>query len=157
MKNKIDKGMIDISNKPSTDREAIAKAILEFKRKPFELFVKEGSPKGNVFEAAKIAGIFAAKNTANIIPLCHPLLLSKVDISFELIEDKYQIEITSLVKINGKTGVEMEALTAVTVAALTIYDMTKCIDKSIVIKDVKLIFKKGGKSGLYKILGEINE
>ena len=140
-------GMVDIGKKEATEREAQAEGVIYLKINVIGLIKKNKIPKGNVLEAARIAGIFAAKNTPEIIPLCHPIPIEFLDIEFLLHKNK--IIITALVKGSAKTGFEMEALTAVTVAALTIYDMTKPLDKDIVISDIKLLKKSGGKSGIY--------
>ncbi len=144
------KGMIDISEKSVTKRVAVACATLKFAASAFKTLLTKGSPKGDVFETAKVAGIMAAKSTPDIIPMCHPLELSKVSISYKINKAKHQIVVTSEVSCFGRTGVEMEALAAVTVAALTIYDMMKWADKGIVITDVMLLQKSGGKSGIFK-------
>ncbi len=142
-------GMVDISQKTVTTRRAVASAAVIFDAKAFALLVKEGSPKGNLFETARIAGIMAAKKTPEIIPLCHPLSLDKVKVDIEVIRPKKAVKITSEIVSTGKTGVEMEALAAVSAAALTIYDMMKWAGQSMVISDVKLLHKSGGKSGIY--------
>ena len=141
--------MVDISQKDITVRTAIANASVTFDQKAFSLLLKQGSPKGNLFETARIAGIMAAKATPNIIPLCHPLNLDKVKIDIEIIKIKKSIRITSEVVSTGKTGVEMEALAAVSAAALTIYDMMKWTGQTMTIAEVKLLHKSGGKSGTY--------
>ncbi len=141
--------MVDVSKKEITNRTA--KAVGEIKMKPETLnMIKAGNiKKGAVIETARIAGITAAKKTSDLIPMCHPLLLSSIKVDFELeYEDK--IKIKSEVKNSGQTGVEMEALTAVNIAALTIYDMIKAVDKSMEIGSIKLIYKAGGKSGVYE-------
>ena len=143
-------GMVDISDKAVTKRRAVATAVISFEKKAFELFIKQGSPKGNVLETAKIAGIMAAKSTPSILPLCHPLALDKVKVDFEIKKSQYTIVSTAEVVSTGKTGVEMEALTAVSVACLTIYDMMKWAGQSMMISDVKLVHKSGGKSGVYE-------
>lgn len=142
-------GMVDISQKDVTKRVAVASATLKMGGKAFKILLTEGSPKGDVFETAKVAGIMAAKSTPDIIPMCHPLALSKVAINYKINRAKNSIIITSEVACLGRTGVEMEALAAVSIAALTIYDMMKWADKGIVISDVKLLSKSGGKSGNY--------
>ncbi|HOW36099.1 MAG TPA: cyclic pyranopterin monophosphate synthase MoaC [Candidatus Omnitrophota bacterium] len=144
------KGMVDISQKSVTKRVAIATATVKFPPKAFKALLKKGSPKGDVFETAKVAGIMAAKNTPTIIPMCHPLELSKVAVSFEVDKKKRSVTVQSEVSCLGRTGVEMEALTAVTIAALTIYDMMKWSDHGIAISDVRLLSKSGGKSGFYR-------
>ena len=142
-------GMIDISQKKVTKRVAIASARITMSSKAFKLLLTEGSPKGDVFETAKVAGIMAAKSAPTLIPLCHPLELSRVKMAFALDAKRHSVITTSEVICWGRTGVEIEALTAVSVAALTIYDMMKWADKGMVISDVQLLHKSGGKSGLY--------
>jgi len=151
--NKQSAGMIDVSHKDITKRVAIATATITMNASTFKALMGKGSPKGDVFETAKVAGIMAAKSTPQIIPLCHPLQLSKVSVTFDIDKKKRSIKIQSEVVYLGKTGVEMEALTAVCAAALTIYDMMKWTDKGMVISNVKLLFKAGGKSGEYKRKG----
>ena len=141
--------MVDISNKKTTSREARAVAIIKFSFKTFKKIVLDDSPKGSIFNTAILAGTLAAKKTHELIPLCHSLSLSYVKIQFEISKNKNLIEITSEACSIGKTGVEMEALTAVSVAALTIYDMCKSLDKEITITDIKLKHKSGGKSGIF--------
>lgn len=141
--------MVDISAKVATLRTARATAQILMGKKAFEALVSGGSPKGDVFETAKIAGIMAAKATPAIIPLCHPLELSKVKIVIETSPKDYSVAVTSEVVCNGRTGVEMEALTAASVAVLTIYDMMKWADQDMVISQVKLIHKSGGKGGTF--------
>lgn len=141
--------MVDVSNKEETTRIAVASGIISMCNEAFSL-VKSGSiKKGDVLGVARIAGIMAAKKVAEIIPLTHPLMISKVTVDFSFLDNKNSIEIVSTVGITGKTGVEMEALTAVSAAALTIYDMCKAVDKSMVIGDIKLQSKSGGKSGTF--------
>ncbi len=142
-------GMVDISSKDTTRRTAVASAVLRMSKTAFNAFIKIGSPKGDVLETTKVAAVMAAKSTPNIIPLCHPLELGKVKVDFQI--DKTRRAITVIVEVVyiGKTGVEMEALTAATAAALTIYDMMKWADKSMIITDVMLRYKSGGKSGIY--------
>ena len=143
-------GMVDISSKDVTHRVARAGATIKMGKKAFMILMREGSPKGDVFETAKIAGVMAAKATPQFIPMCHPLELSKVAISFAVDEKKYAVTILSEIQYLGRTGVEMEALAAVSVSALTIYDMMKWADKGMTITDVKLLYKSGGKSGEYQ-------
>lgn len=143
-------GMVDITAKEITFRTAMASATVTMSAKAFKAFMNEGSPKGNVLETARIAGIMAAKNTPAIIPMCHPLELGKANITFRTDLKKFSITIVSEIVYVGKTGVEMEALTAVCAAALTIYDMMKWADKGILISGVKLLKKTGGKSGDYE-------
>ncbi len=151
--NKIDhkqkKGMVDISGKDVTKRVAIACAKITMSNAAFKTLLKEGSPKGNVFETAKVAGVMAAKLTPQLIPMCHPLELNKATVTYEIDKKKSAIIIKAEVSYVGRTGVEMEAMVAATTAALTIYDMMKWADKAMIISDVKLLHKSGGKSGTY--------
>lgn len=141
--------MVDVGNKDVTQREAIARG--EVRMQPTTLAaIRDGDvPKGDVLATARIAGIMAAKRTPEIIPLCHTLLLTKVAVDFELDEAESRVLISATVRCRGQTGVEMEALTAVSAAALTIYDMTKALEKTMVIGEVRLVEKRGGKSGDY--------
>jgi len=150
MKSKIKKGMVDVGGKEVTQRVAVAEATIKLGKTAFDELINEQCPKGNVLETAKVAGIMAVKKTPDIIPLCHPLEISKANVTFESNQEASEIRIQSEVSYAGKTGVEMEALAAVTVAALTIYDMMKYADKSMVIKNIQLLSKSGGKSGDYK-------
>jgi cyclic pyranopterin phosphate synthase len=143
-------GMVDISNKSITARSALASATIKMSASAFKILMTSGSPKGDVFETAKVAAIMAAKSTPAIIPLCHPLVLNKVNIRFETDKKTSMISVIAQVKSDGKTGVEMEALTAVSVGCLTIYDMMKWADKNMVIGEIKLLEKSGGQSGDYK-------
>ncbi len=143
-------GMVDISNKNITARSALASATIKMSASAFKILMTSGSPKGDVFETAKVAAIMAAKSTPAIIPLCHPLVLNKVNIRFETDKKTSMISVIAQVKSDGKTGVEMEALTAVSVGCLTIYDMMKWADKNMVIGEIKLLEKSGGQSGDYK-------
>lgn len=139
--------MVDISNKIETLRIAKAQAVLAFDQEVYDI-VKHGTvKKGDILSVAQVAGIMAAKNTSTIIPMCHPLLLDSIDITYEFNDNAHEVTIISTVKLTGKTGVEMEALTAASVTALTIYDMTKALDKLTIIKEIKLLEKSGGKSG----------
>ena len=142
--------MVDVGAKPLTERMAVARGYVYMKKETFNLIQKGKMAKGDVFNVAKLAGIMAAKKTSEIIPLCHPLNITSVDIDFRPDSKKNRIEIESRVKITGQTGVEMEALTAVSAAALTIYDMCKAVDKEMVISDIMLMEKRGGKSGIFK-------
>ncbi len=142
--------MVDVSEKNGTVRIASAHAKVTMSEEAFKLATGGGGKKGDVFGTAKIAGIMAAKKTSELIPLCHPLNIEGCDILFKTDEKENSIDIISSVKISGKTGVEMESLTAVSVAALTVYDMLKAADKCIEISDIYLISKEGGKSGTYK-------
>ncbi len=143
-------GMVDVSQKDITERYAKACANVHLGERAFNILMKKGSPKGDVFETAKIAGIMAAKSTFQMIPLCHPLGLNKIEVSFETDQNHHSVTIYAEIKCQGRTGVEMEALSAVTIAALTIYDMMKWAEKGMVIRDIKLLQKSGGKSGEYK-------
>ena len=142
--------MVDVSEKNDTVRTASAHAKVTMSKEAFKLAVGGGGKKGDVFGTAKIAGITAAKKTSELIPLCHPLNIEGCDIVFNPEEKDNSVDIISTVKISGKTGVEMESLTSVTAAALTVYDMLKAADKSIEISEIYLISKEGGKSGTYK-------
>jgi|TARA_B100002003_G_C13791436_1_gene391318 cyclic pyranopterin phosphate synthase len=139
--------MVDISDKPDTRRQAVAKGTVRMQ--PTTLArLKEGKiAKGDVLSVAKIAGIMAAKQTPDLIPLCHPILIEKTDIEFTLDEKSSTVEITATVESTGKTGVEMEALTATATTALTIYDMCKAVDRGMKIENIRLVGKSGGKSG----------
>jgi cyclic pyranopterin phosphate synthase len=141
--------MVDTSGKEPTAREATAEAVIVLSAEAFAAVAEGSAPKGDVLAAARIAGIMAAKKTPELIPLCHQIALSKAEIAFEMQQDKNAIRIAATVKTVAETGVEMEALTAVTLAALTIYDMTKAIDKAAHIEAVRLLTKTGGKSGTY--------
>ena len=141
--------MVDVSDKPVTDREASAEAIIVLSAEAFTAAKSGNAPKGDVLATARIAGIMAAKRTPDLIPLCHPIAVSKAEVAFEWIDERNAVRIVAAVKTSGQTGVEMEALMAASVAALTIYDMIKGIDKSAVIETVRLLAKSGGKSGDY--------
>lgn len=149
-----DKGdaqMVDVSDKNNTAREAKAGAVVLMKPETLELIVSGSHKKGDVLAVARVAGIQAAKKCWELIPLCHPLMLSKVSIELTPNQEKSCIEIIATAKLNGKTGVEMEALTAASIAALTIYDMCKAVDRFMRIDNVQLLEKKGGKSGHWKL------
>lgn len=139
--------MVDVSAKADTVREARAEAYIHMAPETLQMILSGQHYKGDVFATARIAGIQAAKRTWELIPLCHPLLLSKVEVSLTALPETNQVRIESLCKLSGKTGVEMEALTAASVAALTIYDMCKAVQKDMVIETVRLLEKSGGKSG----------
>lgn len=138
--------MVDVSSKPESHRQAVASVLV--KMKPGTLKKVKNNPKGNPLEISRVAGIAAAKRTADLIPLCHPLLLSHIDVRAEFC--KNGIAISATVRSTGSTGVEMEALTGASVAALTVYDMCKAVDHEIVITDLKLLYKSGGKSGEFR-------
>ena len=139
--------MVDVSNKDNTTREAKAGARVVMQAETLELIVSGSHKKGDVLAVARIAGIQAAKKCSDLIPLCHPLMLSKVSVELTPNNEKCCIDIIATAKLNGKTGVEMEALTAASIAALTVYDMCKAVDRFMRIDNVQLIEKKGGKSG----------
>jgi len=141
--------MVDVSEKPETVREAVAQGVVVMEPETFELIRGQKVKKGNVLETARIAGVMAAKKTADLIPMCHPLSISHVQVDFFPNADTHSIRIESAVRVKGQTGVEMEALTAVSVAALTIYDMCKSYDRAMTITDVFLLRKSGGKSGTF--------
>lgn len=143
--------MVDVSGKPDTQREAVAKCLVRMKAATLERLKKKNVPKGDVLAVAQLAGIMAAKQTPQIIPLCHPILIGEVKVDFSLDEENGAVEITAAVKSLGKTGVEMEALTAAAVAALTVYDMCKAVDRGIQIGNLRLVGKSGGKSGIIKL------
>lgn len=143
-------GMVDVGGKSITERYALASADVRLGPKAFEAFLSGACPKGDVLETARVAGILAAKATPQIIPMCHPLELNKVNIDFEINKKTFMITVAAEVKCFGRTGVEMEALTAASVAALTIYDMMKWAGKDMSISEVKLLEKRGGKSGDFK-------
>lgn len=139
--------MVDISQKPDTEREAVAKGVVRMQPSTLKLIKQGGTAKGDVLATAQLAGIMAAKQTHNLIPLCHPILIGDIKLEFALDEAKSLVEITTTVKSIGKTGVEMEALTATAIAALTIYDMCKAVDRGIRIENIRLVKKSGGRSG----------
>ena len=140
--------MVDVSGKEPTDRTAVAAGTVRMQPSTVEAIRTGGVPKGDVLAVAQVAGILAAKRTSEIVPMCHPLALTGVDIRFALRDDAVDVE--AAVRCRGETGVEMEALHAVTAAALTIYDMCKALEKGMVISDVRLLEKTGGKSGDYR-------
>ena len=139
--------MVDVSAKMDTEREAVARGLVLMKPETLELVSEGGISKGEVLSVARVAGIMAAKHTPSLVPMCHPLLLTHVEVNLRLDTDISAIEITATVRTTGKTGVEMEALTAVTGSALTVYDMCKAVDKAMRIEKVRLVRKTGGKSG----------
>jgi len=139
--------MVDVSQKDDTERVAVAQAVVRMQLETLRAIQGGGIRKGDVLAVAQVAGIMGAKQTPSLIPMCHPLMLTAVDVKFDFDEDNPGIIITAQVKTTGKTGVEMEAITAVTVAALTVYDMAKAVDRWMEITDVKLVEKAGGKSG----------
>jgi cyclic pyranopterin phosphate synthase len=142
--------MVDVTDKSDTVREAVAQATVTMQKETLRRIMDRQIEKGEVLGVAQTAGIMAAKKTAELIPMCHPLNITSVEMEFLPHEAASQIEVRAQVKITGKTGVEMEALVAVSVASLTIYDMCKAIDRGITISDIKLLRKSGGKSGRYE-------
>jgi cyclic pyranopterin phosphate synthase len=139
--------MVDVTAKNDTLREAVARGAVRMKAETLALIQSGGVPKGDVLAVAQVAGVMAAKRTHELIPMCHPLLLSAVDVRLEPDEKESAVQITATVRTTGKTGVEMEALTAVAVAALTIYDMCKAVDRGMRVEGVRLARKSGGRSG----------
>jgi len=139
--------MVDVSAKPSTDREALAECIVRMAPATVRA-VREGTPKGDALQVARVAGIMAAKRTSELIPLCHPLALTSVDVDFELLDDG--VRVLARARVTGRTGVEMEALTAAAVAGLTLIDMTKGVERGVSIESVRLLEKSGGRSGTWK-------
>jgi len=142
--------MVDVTKKAATDREAVAIGSVLMKKETLGLITDDKIAKGNVFETARLAGIMAAKKTDDLIPLCHPLMITSVSVDFKPVRTKGRVDITTKVKCSGQTGVEMEALTAASIAALTIYDMCKAVDKGMIISEIMLLEKRGGKSGEWK-------
>jgi cyclic pyranopterin phosphate synthase len=140
--------MVDVGDKPITDREAVARGTITMSREALRLIRRGEVKKGDPLQAARLAGILAAKQTSSLIPLCHPLPLTSVDL--DLIPTPHGYIIEARVRTSARTGVEMEALTAVAVAALTVYDMVKAVDRAMVIGDIRLMLKSGGRSGLYQ-------
>ena len=142
--------MVDVTHKGDTVRSATARGRIRVSRQVFEAVKAGTAAKGDVLGVARVAGIMAAKRTPELIPMCHPLMLTKVSVDFFLDEDKLEIEAVCTAKLTGRTGVEMEALTGVSVALLTIYDMCKALDRGMIIGDICLMDKSGGKSGHYE-------
>jgi cyclic pyranopterin phosphate synthase len=142
--------MVDVTEKEATERTAVASAVVLLRQRTVDMILKREMSKGNVLETARIAGIMAAKKTAELIPMCHPLNLSHAQVDFFPETDPARVTIRARVRLTGRTGVEMEALTAVTVAALTLYDMCKAVDREMRITDVQLMEKTGGKSGTFR-------
>jgi len=139
--------MVDITEKPDTHRQAMARGLVRMQPATLELIKQGQMAKGDVLSVAQLAGIMAAKRTPDLIPLCHPILIGDVRIEFKIDDKESTVEITATVESTGKTGVEMEALTATAVAALTIYDMGKAVDRGMRIESIRLVKKSGGKSG----------
>lgn len=155
-----DKGnarMVNVGNKASTQREAIAAGRVLVNQQTYELIRTGGCKKGDVLTVAQLAGIMGAKRTPDLIPLCHPILISSVDVHLSLEDAPYRVEIQATVKCAGQTGVEMEALTAVSTAALTVYDMCKAVQRDMVIDQIRLLKKSGGKSGVFERKDDMNE
>ena len=142
--------MVDVSGKAETEREARAAGSVKMARATYELVRTGQGPKGDIFTVAKIAGIMGAKKTHDLIPLCHPLPITHIDVTFDFDDEASTVHITSSVRTRGQTGVEMEALTCATVTALTVYDMCKAVDKGIELGPFFLLEKSGGKSGTYR-------
>ncbi len=146
--------MVDVGGKENTRRVAVARGVVKMQPETLARILDNRMEKGDVFGVARLAGIMAAKKTSDLIPLCHPLLLNSITVKFSPDSDNSRVEIEATVKVNGQTGVEMEALTAVSIAALTIYDMCKAVDKTMTVDAVRLIEKKGGRSGHFINPGE---
>ena len=142
--------MVDVSAKDDSERVAIARAVVSMQPETLALIKSGGIKKGDVLAVAQVAGIMGAKQTSSLVPMCHPLMLTSVDLNFEIDDENSCIIITSVVKTTGKTGVEMEAITGAAVAAITIYDMAKAVDRWMEISEIKLLEKWGGKSGHVK-------
>jgi len=142
--------MVDVSDKAVTLREATAGGLVVMEPATLTLIMEGKAPKGDVLAAARIAGIMAAKRTHELVPLCHPLMISKISVDLRPEPDRSAIAVTATVAVEGRTGVEMEALTAVSVACLTLYDMVKAVDRAMRITDIRLIAKSGGRSGDYR-------
>ena len=143
--------MVDVTGKAETARVAVAKGLVRMQPATFRLIQRGGTAKGDVLSVAQLAGIMAAKKTPDLIPLCHPILIGNVSIEFHPDEANSTIEITATVESTGKTGVEMEALTATAITALTIYDMCKAVDRAMKIENIRLVRKSGGKSGTIEL------
>ena len=145
--------MVDVSDKDTVKRTATAKGSVYMQPETLLLITNDGVKKGDVLSVAQLAGIIGAKKTSDLIPLCHPLNLSSVKVDLVCDPDRSAVDIKATCKLSAKTGVEMEALTAVSVAALTVYDMCKAVDRGIVLSDIRLVHKEGGKSGAYQASG----
>ncbi len=142
--------MVDVGDKDITTREAVASGVIEVSQEAYDMAMSNDNKKGSVIQTAIIAGIMGAKQTSNLIPMCHPLMLNSIKTDLEELPELPGFKLTIKVRLDGKTGVEMEALTGVSVGLLTIYDMLKAIDKSMVIRDVQLEAKSGGKNGDFR-------
>lgn len=145
--------MVDVSAKDVTEREAVAGASVWMQPETLRMVLEGTAKKGDVLGTARLAGIMAAKRTHELIPLCHPLMLSHIDVELTPVEDDARIDVRARCRVAGRTGVEMEALTAASVACLTLYDMVKAVDRGVVIGDIRLLEKSGGKSGHYTASG----
>lgn len=145
-----DAHMVDVSDKAVTSRIAVASGHIKMTSETLDIITKGSAKKGDVLGIARIAGIMAAKKTSDLIPLCHPLPITKVSLDLEPDTDLPGVKVTATVKTTGQTGIEMEALTAVSVACLTIYDMVKAVEKTMIIGDIRVVLKDGGKTGLYE-------
>ena len=141
--------MVDVSDKAVTERTAVASGKIRVNDAVMQAILQGTAKKGDVLGVARVAGIMAAKRTSELIPLCHPLALTHASVSFRILEDACAVEATCTVKLTGRTGVEMEALTGVSAALLTIYDMCKALDRGMVLSGIRLVHKEGGKSGVY--------
>jgi cyclic pyranopterin phosphate synthase len=141
--------MVNVGHKPDTERVAVARGKVQMQSQTLQLIAEGHMKKGDVLTTAQLAGVMAAKRTSDLIPLCHPLLLSHIDVTCRLNQEACCVEIEAVVRLTGKTGVEMEALTAVTIAGLTIYDMAKAVDRSMRLTDVRVVHKEGGQSGTF--------
>jgi cyclic pyranopterin phosphate synthase len=142
--------MVDVSDKDHTDRIAVAEGYVRMSRQVLEIITEGRAKKGDVLAVARLAGIMGAKKTSELIPLCHPLPITKVALELTVDPTRPGVRVEATVKTSGQTGVEMEALTAVSTACLTIYDMVKSVEKSMIIEDIRLVLKDGGKTGLYE-------
>ncbi len=142
--------MVDITEKPVTERVATVEALIKMKPETLKLILNKEISKGDVFQVARLAGVMAAKMTPHLIPLCHPLPITSVEIDFEPDKKNSLVKIKTTVKTSAQTGVEMEAMVATSVAALTVYDMCKAVDREMTIEEIKLVYKSGGKSGEFK-------
>ncbi len=141
--------MVDVSEKDATSRVAVARGAVTMAPETMKMITTRGVKKGDALSVARLAGIMGAKRAPDLIPLCHPLALDSVEVDLAVAPERNAIEITATCKVKGRTGVEMEALTAVAVAALTVYDMCKAVDRGMTIADIRLVHKSGGKSGTY--------
>jgi cyclic pyranopterin phosphate synthase len=149
--------MVDVGQKADTERVAIARGAVRMQPETLQLIMEGGLKKGDVLTVAQLAGVMAAKRTSDLIPLCHPLMLNQVDVVCTPIVAENRVDVQATVRVTGKTGVEMEALTAVSVACLTIYDMAKAVDRGMHLTDIRVVRKEGGKSGVWIEKGEPSE